>query len=715
MTNPYRYIDREKSWLAFNARVLQEAGDPAVPLLDRLRFLGIFSNNLDEFFRVRFAAIRRLSLSGKSGEKELGGITATELVKEITEIVIRHQSESLRILDDIEKKLRKENIFIINETQLAKDQEQFVKEFFIQKVSPALVTIILNDLAEFPLLKDTSGYLAVKLVMKPQSEKKSLLGLGKQKQDVRYAIIEMPKTINRFVVLPERDGKQYVMLLDDVIRFNLSSIFNIFDYESVSAHMIKITRDAELDIDSDMSKSMLQKIATSVKDRSLGEPVRFVYDQEIEKDTLKFFLARMNITASDSIIPGGRYHNRRDYMSFPNLGRYDLLYKSFPPLPVNGLSLEGSIIRRIGQRDYLVHAPYQSFSYIIKFLREAALDPKVTTIRITLYRLAKNSQIVSSLINAAKNGKKVIVQIELQARFDEASNISYAEMMQAEGIELIFGIKGLKVHSKICVIERIEDNGKLRRYGFISTGNFNETSARVYTDVTLLTSHQQILKDVIKIFDFFDVNYRVYRYKHLIVSPHYTRSKFFKLIDREINNARAGQEAYIDLKMNSLSDWAMIDKLYDASNAGVKIRLLVRGICCLIPGVPGMSENIEAISIVDNFLEHSRIYIFGNAGNPEVYISSADFMTRNLDGRVEVTCPIYDNEIRHELISSFEVGWRGNVKARYHSEELDNKYRVRGSDPIFRAQHETYNYYKSRVEVIAEEVTEENSLRAVDS
>lgn len=715
MTNPYRYIDREKSWLAFNARVLQEAGDPTVPLLDRLRFLGIFSNNLDEFFRVRFAAIRRLSLSGKSGEKELGGVTATELVKEITEIVIRHQSESLRILDDIEKKLRKENIFIINEAQLAKDQEQFVKEFFIQKVSPALVTIILNDLAEFPLLKDTSGYLAVKLVMKPQSEKKSLLGLGKQKQDVRYAIIEMPKTINRFVVLPERDGKQYVMLLDDVIRFNLSSIFNIFDYESVSAHMIKITRDAELDIDSDMSKSMLQKIATSVKDRSLGEPVRFVYDQEIEKDTLKFFLARMNITASDSIIPGGRYHNRRDYMSFPNLGRYDLLYKSFPPLPVNGLSLEGSIIRRIGQRDYLVHAPYQSFSYIIKFLREAALDPKVTTIRITLYRLAKNSQIVSSLINAAKNGKKVIVQIELQARFDEASNISYAEMMQAEGIELIFGIKGLKVHSKICVIERIEDNGKLRRYGFISTGNFNETSARVYTDVTLLTSHQQILKDVIKIFDFFDVNYRVYRYKHLIVSPHYTRSKFFKLIDREINNARAGQEAYIDLKMNSLSDWAMIDKLYDASNAGVKIRLLVRGICCLIPGVPGMSENIEAISIVDNFLEHSRIYIFGNAGNPEVYISSADFMTRNLDGRVEVTCPIYDNEIRHELISSFEVGWRGNVKARYHSEELDNKYRVRGSDPIFRAQHETYNYYKSRVEVIAEEVTEENSLRAIDS
>ncbi len=704
MTNHhYRYIDREKSWLAFNARVLQEAGDQTVPLLDRLRFLGIFSNNLDEFFRVRFAAIRRLSISGKSGEKVLGGISAQQLVKDITEIVIRHQSESLRILSDIEEKLRKENIFIISEADVTKDQENFIKDFFIQKVSPALVTIILNDLAEFPLLKDTSGYLAVKLVMKSQ-HKLSILPLGKGKSDVRYAIIEMPKTINRFVVLPESDGRQFIMLLDDVIRYNLSSIFNVFDYESVCAHMIKITRDAELDIDSDMSKSMLQKIATSVKDRNLGEPVRFVYDQSIEKDTLKFFLGRMNITAADSIIPGGRYHNRRDYMNFPNLGRFDLLYQTKEPLPVNGLSLEGSILNRISKRDYLVNAPYQSFSYIIKFLREAALDPQVTTIRITLYRLAKNSQIVSSLINAAKNGKKVVVQIELQARFDEASNISYAEQMQAEGIELILGIKGLKVHSKICVIDRVEISGKLRRYGFISTGNFNETTARVYTDVTLMTSHQQILKDAVKIFDFFDVNYRVYRYKHLIVSPHYTRSRFYKLIDREINNARAGNPSYINLKMNSLSDYQMIDKLYDASNAGVKIRLQVRGICSLIPGVKGMSENIEAISIVDNFLEHSRVYIFGNAGNPEVFISSADFMTRNLDGRVEVTCPIYDELIRNELIDSFEVGWKGNVKARYHSELLDNKYRFRGSDSIFRAQHETYKYYSNRMEVVAEQL-----------
>ena len=687
--NKYKYIDREKSWLTFNARVLQEAADDSVPLLDRLRFLGIFSNNLDEFFRVRFAAIRRLSLSGISGEKFLGGISAQQSIKDITEIVIEQQSESLRILNSIESKLKTENIFMVHESDISKEQEIFLKDFFIQKLSPELITIILNDLAEFPVLKDTVGYLAIKLVMKKKAE-------------IRYAMIEIPNTINRFVVLPPKDNKQYVILLDDVIRHNLSSIFNIFDYESVSAHMIKITRDAQLDIDSDLSKSMLEKIASSVKDRRIGEPVRFIYDQLIDQDTLQFFLDKMKIVSTDSIIPGGRYHNRRDYMNFPNLGRHDLLYKTNVPLPIPGLSLEGSLLEKISNKDYLLNAPYQSFSYLTKFLREAALDPKVTTIKITLYRLAKNSQIISSLVNAAKNGKKVTVQIELQARFDEASNISYAEQMQTEGINLIFGVKGLKVHSKVCVIERIEDD-KIRRYGFISTGNFNEQTAKIYTDVTLFTSHQQILKDITKIFDFFDINYRLYRYKHLIVSPHYTRSRFNKLIDREIMNANEGKEAFMKLKMNSLSDFEMIDKLYSASNAGVKIQLEVRGICSLVPGIPGMSENIEAISIVDNYLEHSRLYIFGNDGDPEVYISSADFMTRNLDGRVEVTCPIYDPEIKQELIDNFDLGWKGNVKARYHSEKLDNKYRVRkDNEPIFRAQLETYKYYQNKIKVIAD-------------
>ncbi|MEL1253451.1 polyphosphate kinase 1 [Flavobacterium sp. DGU38] len=684
-----KYIDREKSWLAFNARVLQEAGDNTVPLLDRLRFVGIFSNNLDEFFRVRYAAIRRLSLSGISAEKYLGGMSAHQLIKDITEIVIQQQSESLRILGNIETELEAENIFIINEDQITPKQECFLKDFYMQKLSPELVTIILNDLAVFPVLKDTLGYLAVRLEL--------------ANDEVRYALIEIPKNINRFVVLPSEDDKQYVILIDDVIRYKLKNIFNIFDFKSVSAHMIKITRDAQLDIDSDLSKSMLEKIATSVKDRRIGEPVRFIYDSQIEDDTLHFFLDKMKIVETDSIIPGGRYHNRRDYMSFPNLGRYDLLYKPNEPLPVLGLSLDGSILEKINKKDYLVHAPYQSFSYLTKFLREAALDPKVTSIKITLYRLAKNSQIISSLINAAKNGKRVVVQIELQARFDEASNISYAEQMQTEGIELIFGIKGLKVHSKICVIERVEE-GKTRRYGFISTGNFNESTAKIYTDVTLLTCHQGILKDVSKIFEFFDINYRVHRYKHLIVSPHYTRTKFIKLIDREILHALAGRKTYIKLKMNSLSDFKMIDKLYEASNAGVKIQLQVRGICSLIPGIPGMSENIEAISIVDNYLEHSRVYIFGNAGLTEVYISSADFMTRNLDGRVEVTCPIYDHAIKKELIDNFNIAWKGNVKVRYHSYKLDNKYKPRNHHAPFRAQFETYKYYQNKIEITEEVV-----------
>lgn len=691
-----KYIEREKSWLAFNARVLQEAADETVPLLDRLRFLGIFSNNLDEFFRVRYAAIRRLSLSGISGQKALGGSTAHQLLNEITAIVIAQQEESLQVLRIIEKKLEAERIFIVNEKQLSPEQEAYVKDFFIQTVSPALVTIILNDLAEFPLLKDTSGYLAVKLVLNSASPNNMLQRVSRRKE-VRYAVIEIPKTINRFVVLPQSNGKDYVILLDDVIRFNLSSIFNIFDYYSVTAHMIKITRDAQLEMDSDLSKSMLEKIANSVKDRRIGEPVRFVYDQEIGKDTLKFFLSKIHLDSTDSLIPGGRYHNRRDYMDFPNLGRYDLLYKKNEPLPVPGLSLEGSILEKISTKDYLMHAPYQSFSYLIKFLREAALDPKVVSIKITLYRLAKNSQIISSLINAAKNGKKVTVQIELQARFDEASNISYSEKMQMEGIQLIFGIKGLKVHSKICVIERIEQQ-KIKRYGLISTGNFNESTAKIYTDVTLFTSHQKILKDIDKIFDFFDVNFRIHRFKHLIVSPHYTRSRFYKLIEREIMHTKLGHQGMIHLKMNSLSDFDMVDKLYEASRAGVKIKLQVRGICSLIPGVPGMSDNIEAISIVDNYLEHTRVYIFGNNGDPEVFISSADFMTRNLDTRVEVACPIYDPAIKQELIDVFDMGWKGNVKARFHSQLLDNKYRQKGDNPVFRAQLETYNYYKQKAD-----------------
>lgn len=700
--NNNKYIDREKSWLTFNARVLQEASDESVPLLDRLRFLGIFSNNLDEFFRVRYASLRRLSIEMDNTENILGGISAQKLLNDITDVVITQQSESLRILSDIENRLEKENIYIITEKEINKEQEEFIKNFFIQNVSPAVVTIMLNDLEEFPLLSDTSGYLAVKLQMKPVHESDdSTIGT----KEIKYAIVEIPKTINRFVVLPTNSDKQYIILLDDVIRFHLHSIFTIFNYEKIEAHMIKITRDAQLEFDSDLSKSLLEKISDSVKDRSIGEPVRFVYDKDISKDLLNYLLSNLKIDSSDSIIPGGRYHNRRDYMNFPNLGRYDLLYRRNTPLPISGLDLEGSILSKIKKKDYLLHAPYQSFSYVIRFLREAALDPKVVSIKITLYRLAKNSQIVSSLINAAKNGKKVTVQIELQARFDEANNISYSEQMQKEGINLIFGVKGLKVHSKVCIIER-KENEKVKFYGLISTGNFNEVTANFYTDVTLFTYNQKILKDVNKVFDFFDVNYRIHRYKHLIVSPHYSRSRFIKLIDREILNVNLGKNASISLKMNSLTDFKMIDKLYEASRSGVKIKLIVRGICCLIPGVVGMSENIEAISIVDNYLEHSRIYIFENDGNPEVYITSADFMTRNLDSRVEVTCPIYDDDIKNELIETYNICWKANVKARIHNDKLNNVYRKEKGAKPFRAQQELYNYYRNKLTVIYKDIKE---------
>lgn len=682
----YRYIDREKSWLSFNARVLQEAADKRVPIMNRIRFLGIFSNNLDEFFRVRYAAIRRIQLSGKSGRKILRGISADELLYDITDIVIEQQTESLRILTDIEKELQEHNIYMIDERQITEAQREYIKDFFLQKVSNELVTIMLDDLTEFPLLKDSAGYLAVKLEI-----------AKKDTTHFKYALIEIPYTINRFVVLPKEDDRHFIIMLDDVIRLNLDSIFTIFNYKNITAHMIKITRDAELDLKGDFGKSLLEKISYGIKERRLGEPVRFVYDKDIDSDTLNFFLEKMRIEAADSLIPGGRYHNRRDYMKFPDLGINDLEYPKLPPLPVKGLSLEGSIIEEINKKDFLVHTPYQSYSYIIKFLREVALDPKVTTIKITLYRLAQNSQIISSLINAAKNGKKVVVQVELQARFDEESNIRYSKLMEEEGIELIFGIKGLKVHAKACVVERIEGK-KIKRYGFISTGNFNETTAKVYTDITLLTSHQKILKEVEKVFEFLNINYKLQNYKHLIVSPHYTRKKFYKLIDKEIKNASEGKEAYIYLKMNSFTDVDMIDKLYLASQMGVEIRLIVRGICCLIPQTKGLSENIKAISIVDNFLEHSRIYIFCNDNNPQVYISSADFMSRNIDRRVEITCPIYDKDIKQEVIDIFNIGWKANVKARLHSENLDNKYvTAKNSEEEFRSQWKMYEYYQDKI------------------
>lgn len=680
-----KYFNRELSWLKFNHRVLQEAADNNVPLIERLRFLGIFSNNLDEFFRIRYATVQRILRAGKNATKSLGGITAADLLDKITDEVIVDQAKSFEILNQLEEELKLENIILVDETEILNEHEDFIRSYFNNVVSPALATIMLDNNTEFPSLRDGLGYLAVRMVMNDSN------------LPVKYALIEIPKSLNRFIELPaiENDDKQYIILLDDLIRDRMHYIFNIFNYKHLEAHMIKVTLDAELDIDIDLKKSLIEKISRSVRDRKDGDPVRFVYDKSIHKETLDFIMSKVEIDDTDSIIPGGRYHNRRDYLKFPSLGRKDLLYEKRTPLPIKGISMRGSLLEMISQKDILQYAPYHTFSNTIKFLREAALDPKVQTIKITIYRLAEVSQIAASLINAAKNGKEVIVSIELQARFDEQANINYAELMQDEGVKLIFGVPGLKVHCKACVIIRKEKE-KLVRYGFISTGNFNEATAGIYTDYTLFTANKKILKEVDKVFDFFQVNYKLYRYKHLLVAPHSLRNRLESKVRREIAFAKAGKKAHLRMKLNSFSDFSMIDLFYEASNAGVQIDLIVRGICCLVPGVKNMSENIKVISIVDKYLEHPRVYQFYNNGEIEVYISSADMMGRNLDNRVEIACPIYDEEVKREILETLDICWKDNVKARTICSEQLNLYVPQNGVEV-RSQFATYDYYKNQL------------------
>ena len=680
------YINREISWLDFNARVLQEANDVHVPLLERLRFLGIFSNNLDEFFQVRYATVKRIAQSSKTGKRVFAGRSAEALLKEITSKVIDLQDESLEILNGIYKEMERENIFFIDQNEVKPEQEDFLKNYFIQNVNPALVTIILSQNRDQDLSAN-KAFLIVTMTLNQTSENQNI-----------YALIEMPKDAKRFVVLPKNgDGKQYIMMLDDLIRYHFHMIFSFFNYKSIQAHMVKITRDAELDLEEDVSISYLEKITLSVKDRMISDPVRLVYDKEIPNQTLCFVMEKLNIDSTDSLIPGGKYHQRRDYMNFPSLDRPDLLYSSFPSLPIPMLSMEENILDAIDQKDYLLNTPYQDFSYVIKFLREAALDPKVKSIKITIYRLSKSSLIVSALINAAKNGKKVLVQIELQARFDEENNINFAEQLEAAGVQLIFGIPGLKVHSKICIIERQHDKKK-RRYGFISTGNFNESSAKIYTDYTLFTTNKNILKEVNKVFNFLEVSYKIKKYKHLIVSPHYTASVISKMIDNEIENHQKGLPSGISLKLNNITNYPLVEKLYQASQAGVKIKMIIRGICCLVPGVKGLSENITVLSVVDKFLEHSRVIIFENAGEKKIYLSSADFMTRNIENRIEVACPVYDKELQQQILDTFELSWKDNTKARIVNQNPQNKMvKSKAGDKIQRSQWTTYDYYKNKL------------------
>ena len=673
-----KYINRELSWLDFNARVLQEASNEDVPLLERLRFIGIFSNNLDEFFQVRYATVKRIAdeKASKKGNKE--NILAKKLLDDITKKVIKLQNESSRILNSIEESLKNENIFFINENQVLENQKDFLKDYFIRKISPALVTIILSNNKRHDF-NDNKAFLIVNLRLKDKSN--------------LYALVEIPNNVSRFIVLPKKGNRQYIMFIDDIIRYHLHIIFSFFNYSKIEAHMLKITRDAELDIDDiDLSKSYIKKIQEFVNKRKISNPVRLVYDKNIPKSTLEYLIKKIKISSYDSLIPGGKYHHRSDYMDFPELNRSELLYPKKKPLNIKDLEIESNLLDQISKKDYLMYTPYHSFSYLISLLRQSAIDPSVKSIKITLYRLSKGSNVISSLINAAKNGKKVLVQIELQARFDEENNIKVSQQLKAAGIDLIFGVKGLKVHSKICVIERIEKNKK-KLYGFISTGNFNETTARIYSDFTLFTSNDKILVEVNKVFSFLQINNTNTDYKHLIVSPNHTSNKLFELIDNEISNAKRGIDSKIILKLNSFTSYKFVDKLYQASQQGVKIKLLIRGICCLIPNKLGLSENIEVKSVVDRYLEHSRVYVFENGGENKVYISSADLMTRNIEKRVEVACPIYQEDLKNQILETLEITSNDNVKTRLINNEIQN-YFVGNSNKKIRSQWDTYKYFK---------------------
>ncbi|HNP47448.1 MAG TPA: polyphosphate kinase 1 [Bacteroidia bacterium] len=676
-------VDRDLSWLSFNARVLQEAEDISVPLLERLRFLGIFSSNSDEFFRVRVATIRRMSKWGKKG-KDLLGTDPEELLEKIQKTVLLHQKKFEKIYAEILLELEKENISIINEKQLTKEQGVFVRNYFHEHVYQFLVPIMIDSSPKFPYLKDKSIYLAIVLSR-----------LDKSKKD-KYSLIEIPSdVVSRFLVLPSVNEKRHIILLDDVIRFCLNDIFSIFDYDAIEAYTIKLTRDAELDIDSDVSKSYVEKISKSVKQRKKGDPVRLAYDENIPVDLLAFILRKIKLFNEEHLIPGGRYHNFKDFISFPNVGRKELRYAKIKSIDHPDLKGQRSLFKAIKNTDVLLAYPYHSFHHIIDLLREASIDPKVTSIRLTLYRAANNSSFVNTLINAIKNGKQVTAVVELQARFDEETNIFYANKLQEEGAEVIFGVPGLKVHSKLILISR-KEGGKTVNYAHVGTGNFNEQTAKVYSDHALLTSNKQITAEIERLFSFYKDNYKTGHYKHLIVSPFNTRKKFCSMIEEEMENAKAGREAKITLKMNSLVDREMISLLYEASCAGVKIKMIVRGICSLIPGVKGMSENIEVISIVDKFLEHSRIFIFHNGGKEKFYIASGDWMYRNLDHRSEVAVPIVDHRLQEELRQYIAIQFQDNCKARVVNKAQDNHYVVRENGKKVRAQVELFTWLQSK-------------------
>jgi polyphosphate kinase len=679
------YINREVSWLSFNERVLQEARDISNPVLERLKYLGIFSNNRDEFYRVRVATLNRMKAYKKIAPAQKREITRS--LRNIHQIVSDQEAYFTQAYHDILDELAKNNIFILNEKELDATQEQFAEQYFRENIRSLLSPLMLDSISGSAYFKDKHIYLAVKMA---NSEK-----LRKEK----YALIELPtEEMSRFIELPQRDEKRYVIFLDDVIRTNLKSIFGIFGFDIFEGHIIKFTRDAELDIDSDLSKSFLETMNESIKQRTKGDAVRFVYDKAVDPKFLKKLLSTFGITQSDTLRAGSRYHNFKDFMDFPvNIGEgKDLLFNEMSPFPHPDILPHKSLFALIKEKDILLHYPYHSFQHIIDLVREAAIDPKVRAIKMTFYRVAKNSKIMNALINAARNGKMVTVFLELQARFDEEANILWTQKLQSEGVRVIQNIPGFKVHSKLLLIRR-KEKGQSVYYANISTGNYNESTAKIYGDDSLLTSDPTLCEDVNNVFHLFESKYLPPSFSELMVAPFKLRSFFTKMINREIRHAKEGKEAKITLKLNNLVDTKMVNKLYQAGKAGVKITLNIRGICVLKAGVSGLSENIEAFGIVDRFLEHSRVFVFANAGNPEVFLASADLMSRNLDHRIEVVCPIKSPDLKTELIDMLEIQQKDNVKSRSLHPDSINQYRL-AKEGIkgCRSQEEIYFYLKGK-------------------
>jgi polyphosphate kinase len=676
-------INREISWLQFNERVLQEASDPTTPLINRLKFLGIYSNNLDEFFRVRVATVNRMTTMEKNVFHD-NYLNPRKTLREINRITKNQQKEFQHIYNSVIHELAEKNIFVISDKELTVKQGKFVEQYFRDQVRPCLFPIILSNL-KAASLHDHSLYLAVVLQVK-----------GKPSQE-KYALVEVPvNTLSRFLILPNEGEKRYIILLDDVIRYCLTDVFSVFGFNLFKAYAIKFTRDAELDIDNDVSKSFLELMTEGLKQREVAPPVRFVYDRHMPERLLKLLLAKLNISQSDTVSSGGKYHNFKDFVSFPNIGTPEMEFTPLPPLEHQGLRVTKSILAGIKERDYLLHYPFQSFHYLIDLLREASLDPQVRAIKMTLYRVASNSNVVNALINAARNGKEVTVFLEVQARFDEEANIYWAGKMQQEGVRVIQSIPGYKVHGKLLLIRRKEGVRSVY-YAGIGTGNFNETTAKVYTDVSIFTANKEIVADVNSVFHLFESIYNTPRFSKLLVAPFHMRIQILKLLNNEIRNAKAGVDAWMILKINNLTDTKIIKKLYEASNAGVRIKLIVRGICMLQPGVPKMSEKIEAITIVGRFLEHSRIMVFANAGNELYYISSADWMERNFDNRIEVACPIFDRELQRELMTMLQIQLRDNTKARLITPTKSNQYIKGNTNLKINSQVETYKFFKDKI------------------